>query len=182
MMRTATLYAIGHGNRSLDEFIRLLTEQAIESLVDVRAQPHSSRLPHFSMKALRGSMEESGIVYHWAGRQLGGRRPARPDSRHSALEEELRGYADFMETDPFQASAVQLVNLAAKSRTAMLCAERSPERCHRRLIADYLTLQGMEVVHLIDRDDARTHQLSPEARRESAQLIYDRHVNAELDL
>jgi len=38
MMRTATLYAIGHGNRSLDEFIRLLTEQAIESLVDVRAQ------------------------------------------------------------------------------------------------------------------------------------------------
>ena len=52
----------------------------------------------------------------------------------------------------------------------------------RRLIADYLTLQGMEVVHLIDRDDARTHQLSPEARRESAQLIYDRHVNAELDL
>jgi uncharacterized protein (DUF488 family) len=181
-MRTATLYAIGHGNRSLDEFIRLLTEQDIQSLVDVRAQPDSSRFPHFSIEVLRRSVEESGIVYHWAGRQLGGRRPARPDSQHLALEEGLRGYADFMETDPFQASATQLVNLAAKSRTAMLCAERWPHRCHRRLIADYLSLQGMEVIHLFDRDDVRVHQLSPEARRESAQLIYDRHVNEELDL
>jgi uncharacterized protein (DUF488 family) len=87
-----------------------------------------------------------------------------------------------MESDRFQESATQLVNLAAKSTTAILCAERSAERCHRKLIADYLTLRGVEIIHLLDRHDARSHQLSPEARRESAQLIYDRHVNAELDL
>jgi uncharacterized protein (DUF488 family) len=134
------------------------------------------------MEALREGMDELGIVYHWAGRQLGGRRSARPGSRHGALDEGLRGYADYMETDRFHKSAVQLVNLGARSPTVMLCAERSPERCHRRLIADYLTLQGVEVIHLIERDDARVHSLSSEARRESAQLIYDRHVNAELDL
>jgi hypothetical protein len=39
----------------------------------------------------------------------------------------------------------------------------------------------MEIIHLIALDDARVHQLSPEARRESAQLIYDRHRTAELD-
>ena len=181
-MRAATLYTVGHGNRPMDEFIPLLLERAIETLVDVRAQPHSSRFPHFTMDALREAMEEFGIVYHWAGRQLGGRRSAQPDSRHGALDEELRGYADYMETDRFQKSAAQLVNLAARSPTAMLCAERSPGRCHRRLIADYLTLQGVEVIHLIEGNDARVHSLSPEARRESAQLIYDRHVNAELDL
>ena len=86
-----------------------------------------------------------------------------------------------METELFQESAIQLVNLAARSPTAILCAERSPQRCHRRLIADYLVLRGMEIIHLIGVEDARIHQLSPEARRESAQLIYDRHLSAELD-
>ena len=181
-MDTVTLHTIGHGNRALTDFCSLLTDHAIQSLVDVRAQPHSSRFPHFSMDALRAATEELGIVYHWAGRQLGGRRPVRAGSRHQALDQGLRGYADYMESDRFQVSATQLANLAAKSRTAILCAERSPERCHRRLIADYLTLQGVEVVHLLDRGDARPHQLSREARRESAQLIYDRHVNAELEL
>jgi len=181
-MSAATLYTVGHSNRPMDELIGLLTEQAIQSLVDVRAQPHSSRLPHFSMDALREAMEKLEIVYHWAARQLGGRRSARADSRHHALDEELRGYADYMESDQFQQSATQLVNLAAQSPTAILCAEGSPERCHRRLIADYLTLRGVEVIHLIGRNDTRVHQLSPEARRESAQLVYDRHVNVELDL
>ena len=181
-MRAATIYAIGHSSRPMDAFIQLLVERAIQTLVDVRAQPHSNCFPHFTMGALREAMDELGIVYHWAGRQLGGRRSARPDSRHGALDEGLRGYADYMETDRFHKSAAQLVNLAARSPTAMLCAERSPERCHRRLIADYLTLEGVEVIHLIERNDAHVHSLSPEARRESAQLIYDRHVNAELDL
>ncbi len=181
-MGTTTLYTIGHGNRSMDEFAPLLTAQAVETLIDIRAQPHSSRYPHFSEEALREAMDQLGIVYHWAGRQLGGRRPTRPDSRHQALEEGLRGYADYMETEFFARSATQLTALASKSPAAILCAERSPERCHRRLIADYLTLRAVEVIHLIDSGEARTHQLSPEARRESAELIYDRHATAQLDL
>ena len=181
-MSAGTLYTLGHGDRSMEEFVPLLTGQAIQTLVDVRAQPHSSRFPHFSMDALRKSMEEFEIVYHWAGRQLGGRRATRPDSPHRALEEGLRGYADYMETEYFQKNATQLVNLAASSRTAVFCAEKAPERCHRRLIADYLVLKGMEVIHLVAPDDARVHQLSREARRESAQLIYDRHLTGELRL
>lgn len=181
-MSAGLLYTIGHGDRSLAELVCLLSERGIRTLVDVRAEPHSSRFPHFSMDALREAMEERGIVYHFAGRQLGGRRSPRSDSRHRALEVALRGYADYMESDFFERSATQLVNLAARSPTAILCAERSPERCHRRLIADHLVLRGVEVIHLIGEGDARPHQLSPEARRESAELIYDRHVSAELDL
>ena len=180
-MKAATLYTIGHGDRPMDQFIPLLVERAIQTLVDVRAQPHSSRFPPFTMDALREAMDKLGIVYHWAGRQLGGRRSARPDSQHDALDEGLRGYADFMETDWFEKGATQLVNLAARSPTVILCAERAPERCHRRLIADYLALRGVEVIHLIERNEARVHSLSSEARRESAQLIYDRHVEVELD-
>lgn len=181
-MQTPTLYTIGHGNRSIGELISLLQERNIQALVDIRAQPHSRRFPHFSMDPLRESLDSAGIQYHWAGRHLGGRRTAQTDSSHQALQEGLRGYADHMLTDTFHKAATQLVNMAAKTNLAILCAERLPQDCHRRLIADYLTLQGVEVIHLIAENESRPHQLSPEARRESAQLIYDRNISGELDL
>ncbi len=181
-MQDCVVYTVGHSNRDPDAFVALLTSQAIAALVDVRAQPHSSRFPHFSSDSLRKTLDEAGIVYHWAGRQLGGRREARPGSRHTALETGLRGYADYMETDPFRRAAAQLLNMAAKAPTAILCAERLPEQCHRRLIADYLALQGARVIHLIDPHENREHLLSVEARRESARLVYDRNTTVELKL
>jgi uncharacterized protein (DUF488 family) len=63
----------------------------------------------------------------------------------------------------------------------MLCAEREPQHCHRSCIADYLILQGMQVVHLIGPGESHEHLLSPQARRESAALIYDREVTAEFE-
>jgi len=72
--------------------------------------------------------------------------------------------------------------LARKAPTAILCAEHLPENCHRSLIADYLTLQGVSVMHLIDADEQREHQLDPRARRESASLVYDRGTTGNLAL
>ncbi|MGD8851881.1 MAG: DUF488 domain-containing protein [Gammaproteobacteria bacterium] len=181
-MEAPLLYTLGHGNRSQDALIGLVTAHRVQALVDVRAQPHSTRFPHFSGDALRSRLEREGIVYHWAGRQLGGRRTALPDSPHTALNEALRGYADHMDTDAFRRAAAQLINMARKSTTAVLCAERLPEHCHRRLIADYLSLQGTAVIHLIEQDESREHLLSPEARRESIRLVYDRNTTAPLGL
>lgn len=178
-METTTLYSVGHGNRDLDELLAMLQAAGIGALVDVRAQPHSSRHPQFSGEALRGALEQAGLVYHWAGRQLGGRRPPQPGSRHQALAEDLRGYADYMDGAGFRQAARQLQRMATQAPTAMLCAERDPYRCHRRLIADYLTLQGVCVVHLLAPGEQVEHQLSPEARRESAELVYDRQANAQ---
>jgi hypothetical protein len=39
-----------------------------------------------------------------------------------------------MESDVFQKAAMQLMNLAASANTAILCAEKLPEHCHRSLI------------------------------------------------
>jgi len=175
------LCTVGHSNRSLEALISLLQEAGIETLVDVRATPHSSRYPQFSADVLRRAAEGSGIVYHWAGRPLGGRRPPRPDSPHIALKDAgLRNYADFMESAVFQTGAAQLINLASRAPTAILCAERDPLHCHRSLIADHLVLQGIQVIHLVAPGHSHEHQLRPEARRESAQLIYDRNTNTEI--
>jgi uncharacterized protein (DUF488 family) len=181
-MTDCAIYTVGHSSRAVPELVELLEKHATKAVVDVRAQPHSSRYPQFSTDSLRHTLDLARIVYHWAGRQLGGQRASRAGSQHSALEAELRGYADYMETDSFRRAASQLINMASKTPTTILCAERLPEHCHRRLIADYLVLQGLRVIHLIDPGEAREHVLSAEARRESAQLVYDRNATLELNL
>jgi uncharacterized protein (DUF488 family) len=172
-----TIYTVGHSNRPLDEFLALIDSAGIRTLVDVRAQPGSSRFPQYTSESLRKSLEARGIVYHWAGRQLGGMREPRSGSKHVAIESEsLRAFADHMETEAFEKGIVGLVRIASQSPTALLCAERLPEDCHRGLIADFLTLRGFSVRHLIAPDDIREHQLDARARRESMQLIYDRRM------
>ena len=160
----------------------MLAGAGIATLVDVRAKPHSARHPQFNENALRETCSRSSIVYHWAGRHLGGRRPRRPGSPHIALEDGRRGFADHMGSAAFKLAAAPLLSLAGQAPTAMLCAERDPGRCHRELIADYLLLQGATVLHLLEPGESREHLLSPQARRESAELLYDRQISGQLDL
>ena len=178
-----TLRTLGHSNRSLEDFVAMLRAAGIRTLVDVRQQPQSARHPQFGQDSLRSALASADIEYHWAGRQLGGHRQPRMDSAHTALMDEgLRGYADYMDSDAFKKGVVQLLNLAARAPTAIMCAERDPMHCHRSLIADYLTLQGVEVTHLSDIGRQQPHQLRHEVRRESQRLVYDRFATAELPL
>ena len=180
---TTTVYSVGHSNRSIEQLLTLLHEAGIRLLVDVRTRPVSQHHPQFDGETLREELEAAGLQYHWAGRSLGGLRSPRADSPHIALAEDgLRGYADHMSTDIFKKGVAQLINLAGHSNTAVLCAERLPEHCHRQLLADYLLLQGLRVVHLINPGERRDHHLSAQVRRESAQLIYDRLSSGKLDL
>lgn len=182
-MTPERLYTIGHSNRGPDDFVAVLTAAGIRTVVDIRAQPHSARHPHFDQESLRDALTAADIQYHWAGRPLGGQRTPRADSPHTALASEgLRGYADLMDGEPFRKAVAQLLGLARRAPTAVLCAERDPLQCHRSLLSDYLILHGVEVMHLVDVGDTRAHQLRPEARRESLQLIYDRHTTAALPL
>ena len=118
----------------------------------------------------------NNIVYHWAGRQLGGLRQGNNDSIHSAIEPGLRSFADYMATPAFERAASQLQILSGKGVAVILCAEKLPEHCHRSLIADYCLLNGMEVTHIIDDNQVSSHYLRPEARRESATLVYDQSM------
>jgi len=170
---------VGYGNRTLEELLELLSETGITVVVDIRANPQSKLTPDFSQEYFRLAIEQTGLSYHWAGLQLGGNRRARFDSQHITLQDEtLRGFADYMETDTFQISATQLINIAQQDRTAMMSAEILPAGCHRSLISDYLVLKGINIIHLLSEDNLQEHLLSEFARRESYELVYDRKVLA----
>ena len=175
-----TLYTAGHSNRTQGAFLDLLGLVGVETLVDVRRVPRSTRNSQFDEVNLRQALAEVGMVYHWAGRQLGGFREVAQDSPHVALEDGFRGYADYMASEAFERAMVQLGTLGKRGVTAIMCAEKDPSRCHRSLIADYLTLHGARVLHLTELGNAREHVLNRHLRRESGRLVYDRGVSGRL--
>lgn len=183
MVGTHTLFTLGHSNHSAASLLEIIRSAQVTCVVDVRAVPHSTRSPHFSQDMLRSVLSRAQVTYHWAGRALGGRRSARPDSPHVALQNAAsRGFADHMGTPEFELGIAQLLNRAQHEPTAILCAEQLPEHCHRRLIADVLVLRGVRVIHLLADKQQRDHALSAAVRQESTALIYDRHITRRLDL
>lgn len=167
-----TVYTVGHSTRTLDEFVELLRAHAIETLADVRTVPRSRRHPWFARGELAVSLPERGVAYVHLP-ELGGLRKPRADSPNTAWRNNsFRGYADYMTTPEFDAGIEHLVELARASRTAVMCAEAVPWRCHRSLIADALVARGEDVVHLLSATSARQHTLTPFARIEAGRPTY----------
>jgi uncharacterized protein (DUF488 family) len=169
----ATLYTIGHSTRTLQELIDALRAHSIQTLVDIRAFPMSRRLPHFNRESLEKTLPVAEIQYVWM-RELGGhRKQILDDSPNIALRNaSFRNYADHMLTAEFGGAMASLLDLAAKGRTAYMCAERVYFKCHRMLISDWLLAQGHEVLHIDSTGPLKPHNLMPDARVMDGQLVY----------
>lgn len=175
VMINNTLYTLGLDDRSLGDLLTLLSSSEIHTVVDIRLHLDATDAQRLTPDSLREPLLAAGHEYHWAGRQLGDGRAAALNSPHTALTDTtLRGYADFMGSTGFEKAIAQLLHLANLAPTVIVCAQYEPLNCYRSLIADYLTLHGMTVVHLLDSATGQAHMLRPEVRRESAELIYDR--------
>ncbi len=167
-----TIYTIGHSTHTLKEFLKILTEFGIETLVDVRRYPGSRKFPHFNKEALEKSMPENGIEYiHLV--DLGGRRKPREDSKNTVWQHpSFRGYADYMETDDFKNAIKKLSSIARDKPTAYMCSEVLWWRCHRALISDLLKSNGWEVWHIMGIDKKQEHPYTKPAKIVDGKLEY----------
>ncbi len=170
------IYSIGHSTRPAEEFLAVLRGAGVGRLADVRRFPASRRHPQYNRAALERRLSDAGISYTWLGESLGGRRrrlDGPEPSRNSGWQvAAFRAYADFMATPEFRSGLDALEHLARSSPTAFMCAERLWWTCHRRLIADYLTVHGWSVIHLFDRGEQRPHALTEFARVVDDELTY----------
>jgi uncharacterized protein (DUF488 family) len=134
-------YTVGYGGRQPQNFLALLQQHGIKTVVDVRLRPDRASLGIYTQakspeKGIQGLLLKAGIDYvslvelgnlfrgdaQWRERYR--RLMARAGD---ILVERLSGVAG-----PF----------------CLLCAERHPPECHRQVIAEYLIQQGWEVEHL----------------------------------
>ena len=145
-------YTIGHSNRAPEVVIDMLREAQIGLLIDVRSFPKSRSNPDFNDDRFPDRRAEVQIGYrHMLA--LGGRRKKQPQVDDAVNDfwrvRSFHNYADYALGPEFQAAFAELLELGSKQRVAMMCSEAVWWRCHRRIITDYLLLNGHEVQHLM---------------------------------
>jgi uncharacterized protein (DUF488 family) len=156
-----TFFTIGHGVRPLDEFVSVLTEAGVATLVDVRRFPGSRRNPQYNQAPLTEALNAAGIAYRHEV-ELGGRLSNEPgEERFPCIRvAAFRSYAARMGSATWQRA---LDRALGEPVPCFLCAETVPWRCHRMLISELLVARGQTVVHLIAPGRREPHRLGDEA-------------------
>ena len=167
-----TIWTIGHSTRSLEEFVALLGEHRVQFLADVRHFPTSQRVPWTAKASLAKALSDRGVAYKHFD-DLGGFRKALPDSVNTAWRNVgFRGYAHYMASAEFSAALNRLIAVAQEKRTAIMCAEAVPWKCHRSLLADALVVHGLRVIHVLSSRKTQDHRLTPFARVHGGRITY----------
>ena len=163
-----SLYSIGYGARSMDEFLATLQAHRIEYLIDVRTTPFSKFKPEFTKELLQHHIERVGIRYVFMGDTLGGQ-PKDPSCHTDGKVD----YDKVRARPFFQAGLERLKKaFAQQRRVALMCSEGRPEQCHRsKLIGEALTASGIPVGHIDEDGQVLTQQ-----------QVIDRLTQGQMDL
>jgi uncharacterized protein (DUF488 family) len=146
----ATIYTIGHTKKDLERFIRLLQEAGVDIVVDIRLR-NTSQLAGFSKRDDLAFLLREGFGIDYEHRPELAPTPEILD----AYKAEGNWAAYERDFPPLLAERdAEIVGrdiLARYTAPCLLCAEPTPDHCHRRLVAEYWAkhLPDVEIIHLI---------------------------------
>ena len=146
------MYTVGHSSHTQEEFLRLLQENIVDCIVDVRSVPASKYAPQFNQDALESFLRHHGMSYYFFGHEFGARRM---DSfnNNGQVDFELAVY-----TRLFQQGVERLTSLLSNHHVALMCSDANPLECHRfALVARYFHEQGIEVLHILKDASTASH-------------------------
>jgi len=171
-MKNNTIYTIGHSTRTIDEFINILLALKIELVVDVRTIPGSRYNPQFNQDELRYDLERCDFGYTHL-KELGGLRHTTKTSINTGWRNlSFRGFADYMQTKEFNNGIQLLIEISKSKRTAIMCAEAVPWRCHRSFIGDALVVRNISVEDIMNEKNRKPHKMTPWAKVDGVIITY----------
>ena len=142
-----TLFTIGYEGLDSERLLVALKDAGVATLADVRAVANS-RKRGFSKTALRTSLEAANLGYAHA-RALGTPKSGRQAARaHDAALMRRIYCEEVLDTADGGLALDELCALAARAPTCLLCFEREPDRCHRRVLAERMEARGFTTVDL----------------------------------
>ncbi|MEM4665269.1 MAG: DUF488 family protein [Sulfolobales archaeon] len=89
-----------------------------------------------------------------------------------STEKRFRAYATYLLTsEEARRSLERLLELGLRYKIVLLCCEKQPYRCHRKILSDWLVYKGFRVVHLIPPKEI-DHRFTKCARVINGRLTY----------
>ena len=132
-----TIYTIGHGRHSFDDFVALLTQHSVRFVCDVRGFARS-RWPQFNGLVLQELLSEHGIGYEHLP-ETGGKLKPVPEDLARGID--------------------RIVEIAHEVPTVIMCSESAPlskhkqprANCHRvGMLSPMLSAKGIErIIHIL---------------------------------
>ena len=163
-----SLFTIGYGARTMEEFITALQTYRIEYLIDVRSSPYSKFKLEFSREPLEAAVKAAGFRYVFMGDTIGGQ-PRDPDCYTDGKVD----YEKVRQQGFFQKGIERLRKAYQQGiRSALMCSEGRPEQCHRsKMIGEALAAIGIPLHH-IDEDGQSLTQTQVMDRLTGGQLDF----------
>ena len=145
----STIHTIGYGRKNLERFIRSLRQADVDAIVDIRLR-NTSQLAGFTKRDDLAYLLQEGFGIQYEHR---------PDlAPTDEILDTYKASSDWVAYEraflPLLAErGVEIIGqelLSRYRRPCLLCAEPTPERCHRRLVAEWWAahLPDVEIIHL----------------------------------
>ncbi len=144
-----TLYTIGHTQKGLEQFIRLLRQAGVDAVIDIRLR-NTSQLAGFARRDDLAFLLRQGFGIEYEHHPDLAPTPEILDAYKADGDWPTYERAFLRLLDERQAITLGRQLLTRYHRPCLLCAEPAPDRCHRRLVAEYWAarLPEVKVVHL----------------------------------
>lgn len=144
------VHTIGYTRKSLEQFVRLLQGAGVDAVIDVRLR-NTSQLAGFSKRDDLAFLLRQGFAIEYEHHPDLAPTPEIRDAYRSDGDWPAYEVAFKELLVQRQAGEIGRVVLARYERPCLLCAEPTPEHCHRRLVAEWWAgqLPGVEVKHLV---------------------------------
>ena len=143
------LYTIGFTQKSAERFFDLLQQNHVRSLVDIRLHPGGQ---------LSGFAKQDDLQYflhRLIGCEYRHMPILAPEDESLAHYRKDRNWSRYVESFEALMAARNVPRVLdrdffAKTASCLLCSEATPERCHRRLVAERIAREwpDVDVVHL----------------------------------
>ena len=142
------VYTIGFAGKTAREFFTRLTEAGVKRVIDVRHN-NVSQLAGFTKKDdLAYFLEQIAGIGYTHRPDLAPTKEILSDYRKKVIDWETfeRRFGDLM----VERGVETLVTPADLDQGCLLCSESEPDRCHRRLLVEYLRerWRGLAIRHL----------------------------------
>ena len=143
------LFTIGFTGKTAEEFFTLLKDNGVKKIVDTRIN-NVSQLAGFSkgpdLKFFAKSIGKMGYEHNIDFAPTKELLSSYRDKKLS-WEEYEKEYLNLLDMRKIS----KKVKIGKLHNNCLLCSEHTPEKCHRRLLAEYLTHvnNDIETIHLI---------------------------------
>jgi uncharacterized protein (DUF488 family) len=143
------IFTIGFTNKTASQFFNLLKQNEVEKIIDTRINNVSQLAGFAKGNDLAFFAKEIGNMSYEHQIDLAPTKDLLADYRNKKISWENYEieYLNLLD----RRKIIQKIEVDDLHHSCLLCSEHTPEKCHRRLLAEYLknVRNDIDIVHLI---------------------------------